>query len=145
MDRQSQDFLSDVQGLKNDIVFKVFTCPDCGTDVTISRYQSLGQLPILCARCNQRYQIQGEALLAPAPLAAYQPETYQDGKPTAHGDAYKVYAGLDATQKAAPVPKDSFLLVMKPELAPPSRPATSPAGTSGQVLPAASTDPKPAA
>ncbi|HXC63836.1 MAG TPA: hypothetical protein VNZ67_05730, partial [bacterium] len=127
-----KDFLSDVQGLKNDIVFKVFTCPDCRTDVTISRYQTLGQLPILCARCNHRYEISGEALLAPAPVAAYQPETYQDGKPTAHGSAYKVYAGLDAAQKAAPVPKDSFLLVMKPELAP-------------KPVPAAPAAPKPAA
>ena len=134
MNLQAKDYLSDVQGLKNDIVFKVFTCPDCRTDVTISRYQTLGQLPILCARCNQRYEVSGEALLAPAAVAAYQPETYQDGKPTAHGDAYKVYAGLDATQKAAPVPKDSFLLVMKPL----SRPAVNPAGTSGQALPTAS-------
>jgi hypothetical protein len=126
MNLQAKDYLSDVEGLKNDIVFKVFTCPDCRTDVTISRYQTLGQLPILCARCNHRYEISGEALLAPAPVAAYQPETYQDGKPTAHGDAYKVYAGLDAAQKTAPVPKDSFLLVMKPELAPKPAPAAPP-------------------
>lgn len=115
---QTKLFLSEVQGLKNDIVFMVFTCPDCQTDVTISRFQVEGQLPILCARCNQRYQIQGEQLLNPAALEAFFPERYLEGKVTPYGVGYKVYAGMDALQKAAPVPKDSFLLVMKPELAP---------------------------
>jgi hypothetical protein len=132
---QAKLFLSDVQGLTNDIVAKVFTCPDCHTDVTISRYQAAGQLPILCARCNQRYQVQGESLLNLAAPEAFFPERYLDGKAQPYGVGYKVMAGLDAAQKAAPVPKDSFLLVMKPELAPkpPSRPADGPAGASGQA------------
>ena len=58
----AKDSLSEVIGLKNDIVHKVFTCPDCKTEVTISRYQVQGDLPIMCARCNMRFQIKGEEL-----------------------------------------------------------------------------------
>jgi hypothetical protein len=128
MPLQAKLYLSDVQGLKNDIVFMVFTCPDCRTDVTISRYQVAGELPILCARCNHRYQIQGDTLLNPSAPEAFFPERYLDGKAQAYGVGYKVMAGLDAAQKAAPIPKDSFTLVMKPELAPkPAAPAAAPA------------------
>lgn len=120
-------YLSDVKGLKNDIVFKVFTCPDCRTDLTISRWQAQGDFPILCARCNHRHKIQGDSLLAMDAVATFELESWENGKPSRLGQGFKVFAGLDATQKAAPVPKDSFLLVMKPELAPPPKPAAPPA------------------
>jgi uncharacterized protein YbaR (Trm112 family) len=123
----AKPYLSEVLGLKNDIVFQVFTCPDCQTDLTISRYQAAGELPILCARCNHRYQIAGEQLLNPAADEAFFPERYLDGKAQPYGVGYKVMVGLDAAQKAAPIPKDSFTLVMKPELAPKPAPAPAPA------------------
>lgn len=58
----AKDSLSEVIGLKNDIVYKVFICPVCKAEVTISRYQTEGELPIMCARCNMRFQIVGEEL-----------------------------------------------------------------------------------
>ena len=115
----AKDHLSEVVGLKNDIVFKVFTCPDCKTDVTISRYQVEGELPIVCARCNCRYQIKGEQLWDDNKPKNYFIERWDDGKATKQGTGYKVFMHLDPTQKAAPIPKDSFTLVMKPQLAAP--------------------------
>lgn len=115
----AKDHLSDVIGLKNDIVFKVFRCPDCKTEVTISRYQAEGDLAIVCARCNCRYQIKGEQLLDENAEKAFFIERYEDGKPRRQQTGYKVFMRLDAAQKAAPIPKDSFTLVMKPELAAP--------------------------
>jgi len=61
----------------------------------------------------------------PAAVGSYTPERYLEGKATPYGVGYKVFAGVDAVQKAAPVPKDSFVLVMKPELAP-KAPAAAP-------------------
>lgn len=137
-----KDHLSDVIGLKNDIVFKVFTCPECKTDVTISRWQTEGQLGIVCARCNCRYQIKGEQLLDENAPKNFYVERWQDGKPTQTGTGYKVYMKMDATQKASPIPKDSFTLVMKPQLAAP-KPAPKPAAA--PVAPAApAAAPKPA-
>jgi transcription elongation factor Elf1 len=133
--------LSEVIGLKNDIVFKVFTCPECKTDVTISRYQTEGQLPIVCARCNCRYSIRGEQIVDENTPKAYFLERYQDGKPVKLGPGYQVFMRLDATQKATPPPKDSFILVMKPELAAP-KVAPRPAGAPGAAPAAAS--PRPA-
>lgn len=137
----AKDHLSDVIGLKNDIVFKVFSCPDCKTDVTISRYQTEGQLPIVCARCNCRYQVKGEQILDENVEKSYFVERWQDGKPTQTGTGYKVYMRLDPTQKSTPIPKDSFTLVMKPQLAAP-KPAPKPAAAPGAPAAAA---PKPAA
>lgn len=114
----AKDHLGAVLGLKNDIVNAVFSCPHCATDVTISRWQVQGELPILCARCNSRYQVSGADLLDLNRPLDYFPERWQDGKPTQQAVGYKVMIGLDAAQKAAPLPKDSFTLVMKPELAP---------------------------
>lgn len=136
----AKNHLSEVIGLKNDIVFKVFSCPDCKTDVTISRWQAEGELPIVCARCNCRYSVKGEQILDENAAKDFFIERWQDGKPTPTGIGYKVYMRLDATQKASPIPKDSFTLVMKPQLAapkpapaakPPSGPAA--AGASGQA------------
>ena len=95
----AKDHLSEVVGLKNDIVHKVFSCPNCKTEVTISRYQVAGELSIMCARCNQRYQIKGEELRdlnAPSGFGGFQ--VFQKG---------------DAAQMAQPVPKDSYLQFVK--------------------------------
>ena len=129
--------LSDVIGLTNDIVFKVFTCPDCKTEVTISRYQTEGQLPIVCARCNCRYQIKGEQLLDENEAKTFYMERWQNGKPAPIDTGYQVYMRVDATQKATAPPKDSFLLVMHPELAPPKPPARPPAAPGAPGAPAA--------
>jgi hypothetical protein len=137
----AKDHLSEVVGLKNDIVHAVFSCPQCKTDVTISRWQVEGSLPILCARCNSRYQVKGEGLLDQNRPMEFYPEHWQDGKPTPQATGYKVMVGLDATQKAAPLPKDSFTLVMKPELAP--QPAPAPAKPAPAAAPAAAEAPKP--
>jgi hypothetical protein len=123
----AKNHLSEVVGLKNDIVNAVFSCPVCKTDLTISRWQVQGELPILCARCNSRYQIRGEELLDQNRPMEYFPEHWQDGKPTQQATGYKVMVGLDAVQKATPLPKDSFTLVMKPELAPKPAPVPAPA------------------
>jgi hypothetical protein len=138
----AKDHLSDVIGLKNDIVFKVFTCPDCKTDVTISRWQTEGELPIVCARCNCRYSVKGEQILDANAERQYFIERWQDGKPTQTGIGYQVFMKLDAAQKAAPIPKDSFTLVMKPQLAAP-KPAPKPAAAPG-AAPATPPAPKPA-
>jgi hypothetical protein len=128
----AKDCLSEVVGLKNDIVFKVFTCPECKTDVTISRYQAQGELNITCARCNCQYRVKGEQILDENEAKQFFIERWQDGKPTQTGIGYKVYMRLDATQKTTPIPKDSFTLVMKPQLAAPKAPvAPRPAGAPG--------------
>jgi hypothetical protein len=67
----------------------------------------------------------------------YFPEHWQDGKPTQQATGYKVMVGLDAVQKATPLPKDSFTLVMKPELAPKPVPVPVPAPAKTAVPPAA--------
>lgn len=138
----AKNHLSDVVGLVNDIVFKVFTCPECRTDVTISRWQTEGQLPIVCARCNCRYQVKGEQILDENAEKSYFIERWQDGKPTPTGTGYKVYMRLDNTQKSTPIPKDSFTLVMKPQLAAP-KPAPKPAAAPAAAAPSAPA-PKPA-
>jgi hypothetical protein len=135
----AKDHLSEVVGLKNDIVNAVFSCPQCRTDVTISRWQVEGTLPILCARCNSRYQIQGDILLDHNGPMEYFPEHWQDGKPTQQAVGYAVMVGLDAVQKATPLPKDSFTLVMKPELAPKAAPAPAPAAPAAAEAPAPET------
>ncbi len=123
----AKDHLGSVIGLKNDIVHAVFTCPCCRTEVTVSRWQVAGELAILCARCNSRYQVRGEDLLDLNAPMEYFPERWEDGKPRAQGTGYKVLVGLDATQKATAPPKDSYLLVVHPELAPkPAPPAAAP-------------------
>jgi hypothetical protein len=140
----AKDHLSEVVGLKNDIVNAVFSCPQCKTDLTISRWQVQGELPILCARCNSRYQIRGEELLDQNRPMEYFPEHWQDGKPTRQATGYKVMVGLDAVQKATPLPKDSFTLVMKPELAPKPAPAPAPVPAK-PAAPAPAAPPAPAA
>jgi hypothetical protein len=139
----AKNHLSEVVGLKNDIVHAVFTCPQCGTDVTISRWQVEGALPILCARCNSRYQIKGTELMDQNRPMEFFPEHWQDGKPTPQANGYKVMVGLDAVQKATPLPKDSFTLVMKPELAP--KPAAAPAPKAAPSAPSAAAPSGPAA
>lgn len=136
---EAKNHLSEVVGLKNDIVNAVFSCPQCGTDVTISRWQVEGSLPILCARCNSRYQVQGAQLLDHNRPMEYFPEHWQDGKPTPQSTGYKVMVGLDAVQKATPLPKDSFTLVMKPELAP--KPVAAPAAAAPKTAPPAAAPP----
>ncbi|HTB22429.1 MAG TPA: hypothetical protein VK914_06960 [bacterium] len=131
----AKDHLSEVVGLKNDIVNAVFSCPQCKTDVTISRWQVQGELPILCARCNSRYSVRGEELVDHNRPLEYFPEHWQDGKPQPQATGYKVMVGLDAVQKATPLPKDSWTLVMKPELAP--KPAPAPAPPAAAPAPAA--------
>jgi hypothetical protein len=149
-----KDCLSEVVGLKNDTVFKVFTCPDCKTDVTISRYQAEGQLFIICARCNSRYQVRGDKMEDESTPRNHFFERFEGGKPVVQPLGYKVFMKTDATQKATPIPKDSFVLVMKPQLAAPKpviapRPAgapgaaPAPSSASGQVAPGAV--PRPAA
>ncbi len=77
----AKNSLSDVIGLQNDIVFKVFTCPDCKTEVTISKYQALGELHIMCARCNSKYRPKDSYIqfvkngMRAAPLAQPKPPT----------------------------------------------------------------------
>jgi len=139
----AKDHLSEVVGLKNDIVNAVFSCPQCKTDVTISRWQVQGELPILCARCNSRYSVRGEALVDLNRPMEYFPEHWQDGKPTPQATGYKVMVGLDAVQKATPLPKDSWTFVMKPELAPKPAPAPAPQAPVAPVKPAEA--PAPAA
>ncbi len=115
-----KDCLSEVIGLKNDIVNKVFTCPECKTDVTISRYQVAGELAIMCTRCNCRYQIRGEQVLDEnLPNREHYFERHVDGKIQQQDMGYKVYMRLDATQKVTAPPKDSFINVMKPPVAKP--------------------------
>jgi hypothetical protein len=124
--------LSEVIGLKNDIVHKVFSCPNCKTEVTISRYQFEGQLSIMCARCNQRYQIKGEEI--------------RDMNPVKDFGGFNVFSKGDAPQFVAPVPKDSYLQFVKDGMkwkAAAPAPAVKPAVAPG--APAAAPAPKPAA
>lgn len=131
-----KDCLSEVIGLKNDIVNKVFTCPDCKTDVTISRYQVAGELAIMCTRCNCRYMIKGDQVVDENVAGReYYLERHQGGKPRQTDLGYKVYMRLDATQKVTAVPKDSFINVMKPPVAKPPvavpKPVAAPAAPAG--------------
>lgn len=144
----AKDCFSEVVGLKNDIVFKVFTCPECKTDVTVSRYQHAGELAIMCTRCNLRYSVRGEQVLDEnSKEREFYMERHEGGKPTQTNLGYKVFMRLDATQKATAVPKDSFVNVMKPPVAKPvvaaaPRPAGAPAAPGAAPAAAA---PKPAA
>jgi len=83
----------------------VFSCPDCRTDVTISRYQAAGELPILCARCNQRYQVQGQLLVNPAAVGFLHAERYLEGKATPYGVGYKVFAAWTRSRRPRPCPR----------------------------------------
>ena len=123
----AKNSLSDVVGLQNAIVNKVFTCPDCKTDVTISKWQLAGDLHIVCARCNSKYQIKGEELQVFDQPKAYFPEKITDKGIVRQGLGYKVFIKTDALQKATLPPKDSYVHVMKPNLAPkPVAPALAP-------------------
>jgi DNA-directed RNA polymerase subunit RPC12/RpoP len=129
----AKNHLSEVIGLKNDIVHKVFSCPNCKTEVTVSRYQVQGELQIVCARCNMRFQIKGEELV--------------DIGETQGFVGYKVFVKGDAAQMAQPVPKDSYGAFVKagmkwaPAVAP--KPAAAPgAAPAAPAAPAAA--PKPA-
>ena len=126
----AKDSLSEVIGLKNDIVYKVFTCPDCKAEVTISRYQAQGDLPIMCARCNMRFQVKGEEL--------------RDLNKERDFGGFKVFMKADAAQKIAPVPKDSYIQFVKNGMkaAAPApavsaaKPAAAPAATTAPSAPA---------
>jgi hypothetical protein len=117
----AKNHLSEVIGLKNDIAHKVFSCPNCKTELAISKWQCQGELAITCSRCNLRYQIKGEE------LREFTVETKFAG--------LEVFTKGDAAQFAAPVPKDSYLTFVKdgmkwkaatpPPAAP--KPATPPA------------------
>ena len=63
MSIKAADHLGDIVGLRNDIVYNTFSCPECRTEVTISRYQAAGELFIMCTRCNAKWQISGEEIL----------------------------------------------------------------------------------
>lgn len=130
--------LSEVIGLKNDIVHKVFSCPNCKTEVTISRYQFEGQLSIMCARCNLRYQIKGEEI--------------RDLSAVKDFGGFNVFSKGDAPQFVAPVPKDSYLQFVKDGMKwkaatppPAAKPATpgAPAAAPAAPKPAAAPAPKP--
>jgi hypothetical protein len=125
----AKDHLSEVIGLKNDIVYKVFTCPDCKTEVTISRYQTQGELPIMCARCNMRFQVRGEEL--------------RDLNKEKGYAGFKVYMKTEASQKAAPVPKDSYIQFVKNGMkaAAPAAPAAPKPAAPAAAAPAAPTPP----
>ncbi len=113
----AKDHLAEPVGLKNDIVNQVFICPDCKTEVTISVYQVRGDLAIMCARCNMKWQIEGENLINPNAERNF--------------GGFKVMVGADAAQKATPVPKDSYLAFINPPapkpVAEPVAPADKPA------------------
>ncbi|MES2201625.1 MAG: hypothetical protein V4498_05185 [candidate division FCPU426 bacterium] len=126
----AKDSLSPVIGLQNDIVYKVFTCPDCKTEVTISRYQVQGELHIMCTRCNSKYKIKGDQLIDLSQDKAFA--------------GYKVFIKADAGQKAAPIPKDSYTQFVKNGMrsAPPAapaapKPAAAPAPAAAAPAPAA--------
>ncbi len=138
-----KDHLSDVVGLRNAIVDKVFSCPDCKSDVTISKYQVAGDFSIMCGRCNTRWQIKGENLINMNKERFFMLERHNGVKSVEQPMGYKVYQGIDATQKAAPIPKDSFVLVMKPELAPKPAPGV-PKPAAAPAAPAAEGGPTPA-
>ena len=109
--------LSEVIGLKNDIIHKVFSCPNCKTEVTISRFQVEGELAIVCARCNNRYQIKGEEL--------------RDANTGKSFGGFQVFKQGEAAQFAAPAPKDSYIQFVKDGMkwkaaAPAPKPAAAP-------------------
>jgi hypothetical protein len=133
----AKNHLSEVIGLKNDIVNKVFSCPNCKTEVTISRYQAQGELPIVCARCNLRYQVKGEEL--------------RDMSISQQFGGFDVFTKGDAAQFAAPAPKDSYIQFVKDGMkwksaapAPAPKPAAAP-GAPAAAAPAAAAPaaPKP--
>lgn len=106
---QVKDHLKEVVGLKNDIVWKVFVCPDCKTEVTISRYQTAGDLPVMCGRCNARWQIQGDQILDPN-----KDKNFLN---------FKVFIKLDEVQKNPPKPKPAAAAPGAPAAAKPAIPA----------------------
>jgi hypothetical protein len=115
----AKNHLSEVIGLKNDIVNKVFSCPNCKTEVTISRYQAQGELPIMCARCNLRYQVKGEEL--------------RDMSVSQQFGGFDVFAKGEPAQFATPAPKDSYIQFVKDGMkwkaaapAPAPKPAAAP-------------------
>ena len=95
----AKNHLSEPIGLKNDTVNQVFSCPNCKTEVTVTRWQVKGELAIVCARCNQRYQIKGEEL-----------RDANTGKDFA---GFEMFIKGDAAQFATPPPKDSYLQFVK--------------------------------
>jgi hypothetical protein len=145
----AKDLLSDVIGLKNDIVFKVFTCPDSKIKMTISRWQAEGQLAIVDGRSNIRYWIKGESVVQDEGVKEYYLERSEGKRCIETNNGYKVFAGLGATQRTTAIPKDSFLLVMQPELAAAPKPvavppAARPAGAPAVPGAPAAAAPKPA-
>lgn len=129
----AKNHFSEVIGLKNDIIHKVFSCPNCKTEVTVSRYQVEGELAIVCARCNNRYQVKGEEL-----------KDANTGKSFA---GFQVFKQGDAAQFAAPVPKDSYIQFVKdgmkwkaaapaPKPAAPAAPGAAPAAPASPAKPA---------
>ena len=140
---QAKNHLSEVIGLKNDIVHKVFSCPNCKTEVTVSKYQVMGQLDIMCARCNLRYRVKGEEL--------------RDFAAESNFAGFDVFTKGDAAQFATPAPKDSYIQFVKDGMkwksaapAPAPKPAVA-AGAAGTAAPtpapdaAKPADPPPAA
>ena len=127
----AKDSLSEVIGLKNDIVYKVFTCPDCKAEVTISRYQTQGELPIMCARCNMRFQIKGEEL--------------RDLNKERNFGGFKVFMKTDAAQKIAPVPKDSYIQFVKNGMKAAAPAPAAPAAAKPVAAPAAAPPVEPPA
>ena len=87
------DHLKEVVGLRNDIVYKVFVCPECKTEVTISRYQVAGDLDVMCARCNAKWAIKGDEI-----------KDLNDGDREFMG--YKVYIKMDENQRNVPAPDE---------------------------------------
>jgi hypothetical protein len=115
-----KDQFKEVVGLKNDIVWKVFVCPECKTEVTISRYQAAGDLPIMCARCNARWQVQGDQIL--------------DQNKDKSFMNFKVFIKLDEVQKNPPKPKPA---------AAPAAPGAAPAAKPAAPATAVPASPKP--
>lgn len=112
----AKDHLKEVVGLKNDVVHQVFICPECKAEVTISRWQVAGDLSIMCARCNARWQIRDGELL-------------DMNEADKHFMGYNVFVKLTETQKNPPKPK--------PAAAPGAAPAAAakPAAGAGPVAP----------
>ena len=93
MSIKAADHLGEVVGLKNDIVHKVFKCPECGVEVTISRWQVAGELDIMCARCNAKWKIAGAEIL-------------DRNDPEREFMGYNVFVKLDENQRGVPAPDD---------------------------------------
>lgn len=124
----AKDFLGPVVGLTSDIAFRVFKCPHCKTEVTVSRWQAAGELLIMCARCNCRYDVKGDELIETAPSKAFA--------------GYKVFVKGEPAQLAQPVPKDSYLQFVKDGMkwakpAPPPAAAPKPAAPAAPAAPPA--------